>query len=165
MGESLNKLIPKNGKTGDGEDGSQDGDEEEDKSPMEIVKDTFKLMVSGRMMMVMPLIIFSGMNVSIFANVFIPLMVRSMHNSLGTNIHFGSVTFRNKTALLCQTLLGVGEILGGLIVGRIQDKAGHKVTIVSLCVLLGIGVSMVILLNERNKFDVVAYLMTFFWGI
>lgn len=105
------------------------------------------------------------MSLSVFAGVFISLMSRCMGNSLDLNPEFSEDSYKNKVALLTMTLLGVGEIFGGLLVGGIRDSKGNRVAIISEMFLLAIGIGCVILLNERNKFDWVAYIMTFFWGL
>ena len=122
-------------------------------------------MVSAKMMMVMPLIIFSAISLSVFAGVFISLMNRCMANSLDLDPEFANTAHKNKTALLAMTLLGAGEIFGGLIVGRIRDTKGNRIALLSEMCLLAIGIGMVIWLNESNKFNWVAYMMTFFWGL
>ena len=51
----------------------------------EFIKDTFKMLISGRMLYVLPLIIWSGLSMAFYAGVFIPLMTRTMEDSLDIN--------------------------------------------------------------------------------
>jgi hypothetical protein len=102
----------------------------EENTPIQDIKETFNLLKSGRMLYLMPLITWSAVSIAIFGGIFIPLMVRTMKNSV--EIHPDLVDDTNKqneTALLAMTLLGAGEILGGTFIGVIRDKKGYKVAL------------------------------------
>jgi MFS family permease len=60
--------------------------------------------------------------------------------------------------------LGIGEIIGGQIVGVIKDKIGTKITLFVQMVLTAAGFGMVFLINERNKYDLWVWCMCFVWG-
>jgi len=135
------------------------------------IKETAALMVSGRMLQIMPLIIWSAWSLNFFAAVFIILMVRCMKQShpdckiLPDAPDCWDDDKRNETALFAMTLLGAGEILGGTIIGWVRDKTGNRIAIISEILLLLIGFAFVIVLNAQNKFGPFAYVMTFMWGI
>ena len=61
--------------------------------------------------------------------------------------------------------LGVGEIIGGTIIGIIRDRAGNKVALASQILLHLAAFALILFLNEYNKFDITAYIMCFFWGL
>ena len=63
------------------------------------------------------------------------------------------------------SLLGVGEILGGQVIGFIKDKASSRTTIMAQLVLTAAAFALVFAFNVRNKFDYMAYLMVFTWGL
>lgn len=89
--------------------------EEEESRPWEDVKETCKLMIEPRMLMIMPMIIWSAISVCIFGGIFISLMTRCMNNSGDPRLL--DTDTQNSTALLCMALLGAGEIMGGTIFG------------------------------------------------
>jgi uncharacterized protein YneF (UPF0154 family) len=98
-----------------------------ERPPMEFVKDTFRLLFSARMIYVIPLIIWSGLSMAFFAGVFIPLMTRTMKDSLDVNPDLDTEDKRSVQALFTFILLGVGEILGGILfIGPIRDKFGNR---------------------------------------
>ena len=86
------------------------------------VKDTFKMMLKGRMLYVMPLFIYSAFTAAIYAGVFVNLMTRSMDDPELIN----NQQLQNITALRALSLLGVGEILGGNIIGPARDWLGNR---------------------------------------
>ena len=70
------------------------------------------------MLMLIPLIIYSAMNMTIFSGVFISLMTRSMANSQDIHPDLALDTKKqNHAALYAMVLRGVGDIVGGNLVG------------------------------------------------
>ena len=45
------------------------------------IKSTFRLLISKRMMLVIPFVIWSAMSMVVYGSLFIPLMTRTMANS------------------------------------------------------------------------------------
>ena len=135
---------------------------------MEDIKKTFYLMFKPRMLLCQPLIIWSGISMAIFGSVFISLMTRAMENS---SIDYPELadpendTGRNQTALLTMVFLGVGEILGGQIIGSIKDKQGVRIATLFEIGLLLLGTIIVLVFNYLNEFGFLAYLMCLVWGL
>lgn len=85
------------------------------------------MLISGRMLYVLPLIIWSGISMAFYAGVFIPLMTRSMKDSPSLNPDLDTDDKRSVAALFTIILLGVGEILGGILfIGPVRDKFGNR---------------------------------------
>lgn len=72
---------------------------------------------------------------------------------------------QNYTALYAMTLLGIGEIIGGQLIGNIRDKMNNKVAIIMELVLLVISLTVVVIFNSKNRFNIMAYFMCFLWGL
>ena len=53
-------------------------------------------------------------------------------------------------ALLAMTMLGLGEILGGYIVGGIRDKLGNRAALVAEMILLVSAVATVMIYNNND---------------
>ena len=110
----------------------EEGDDEKPPNPMQDIRDTYNLMLSGRMVHCMPVIIWSAWSLNFFAGVFIILMTRTMKNSEINCEDDPTVKDcwdddkRNLTALFTMTLLGAGEMIGGGFVGGFRDKFGTK---------------------------------------
>ena len=64
---------------------SNDLQVEEEINPMKDISDTAKLLVDGKMLHLMPMIIYSSISLSILAAIIVPLLTRSMESSLDTN--------------------------------------------------------------------------------
>ena len=62
--------------------------------------------------------------------------------------------------------LGLGEIIGSFIFGRIQDKFSIKVTVISNLIGLVISFAFIFAFNLSGPFKIwLAILMTFTWGV
>jgi predicted MFS family arabinose efflux permease len=62
-------------------------------------------------------------------------------------------------------LLGIGEIVGGQLVGTIKDKVGVKVATVFQILLLISGTALILAFNNDEEFGPLAYGMCFVWGL
>lgn len=91
------------------------------------------MMVKPKMLLCQPLIIWSGISTAIFGSMFVSLMTTGMKSDFANHpddekyADFKDEKGRNQTALLTMVLLGIGEIIGGQLVGTIKDKIGVKV--------------------------------------
>ncbi len=60
---------------------------------------------------------------------------------------------------------GVGEMLGGLLIGQVVDKRNSKDAVWVNIAITMIMMFLTILYNELQKFTALAFVMTFFWGL
>lgn len=133
--------------------GVLDDEEESKPDPIQDIKDTFNMLKSGRMLYCMPMIIWSAWSVNVFAAVFVVLNTRCMTNSYPTcksepdNPNCWSDDDRNATALFIMCLLGIGEILGGGVLGKIRDSGGNKLAFTVLILETWVAVGLVIAVN------------------
>lgn len=119
-----------------------------ERPPMEFVKDTLRLLFSARMIYVLPLIIWSGLSMAFFAGVFIPLMTRTMKDSLDINPDLDTEDKRSVQALFTFILLGVGEILGGILfIGPIRDKFGNRFAYIVQMINTALAITIVLIYN------------------
>ena len=104
----------------------------ENPDPIKDIKDTFRLIKSGRMLYLMPIIVWSAISIAVFGGIFVPLMTRTMKNS-GDNYPdlVDNKDKQNEAALIAMTLLGIGEIFGGGIIGQIRDRVSNKVSFIA----------------------------------
>lgn len=61
-------------------------------------------------------------------------------------------------------LLGFGEIFGGQFVGLIKDKIGARIAIIVQMILTCAAFAIVFIVNQNNKYDIMAFVMAFVWG-
>ena len=68
-------------------------------------------------------------------------------------------------AMFAMIALGVGEILGALLSGRVIDKYGKKAGVLLVLITMAIGFLFLFLVVIFYKFSVLTFFMTFFWGL
>ena len=84
------------------------------------IKETAKLMVTRKMMLVIPFIIWSALSQSIISGCFVPMMNETMKDDYPT----WSDNTKLEYALYAMVPLGVGEVIGSLYQGFIADRHG-----------------------------------------
>lgn len=111
------------------------------------------------MLCFVPLCNLSAVSLAVYQAVLIPLLVMGMSPLLSDADQITNAT------LACVGL-GVGEVIGGMSYGRIQDTFGTKVaatvTLVEWCVAC--AVAIIYTINNQYSFTF-AFLMSMFWGI
>jgi len=105
-----------------------------------------------------------------FAAVFVVLTTRGMKNSYHTCKEFPndpdcwSEDDRNSWALFTMTMLGLGEILGGGVLGKIRDTCGNKMAFTVLILETLVACGVVLAVNISDNFNALSFVMTFVWG-
>ena len=107
----------------------------------------------------MPIIIQSAFNLAIQASVFVRLFFQTMNSDYDD-------AERSKLALLSMVGLGLGEIIGSLLFGKLQDTARISTTIAVN--MLSSIVAFTIVLSYISTYEYsfgYSFSMTFFWGV
>jgi predicted MFS family arabinose efflux permease len=100
----------------------------------------------------------SGFNISM-STLFIPLMSQHMINMPNTEAK------KSQLAMLAMISVGVGEILGSFVFGRIQDKCSIPVVVSANCAMVLLSFSGLFWFHNAGDFNFfLASLMTFLWG-
>ncbi len=82
------------------------------------VKQTAKLLVDRRMMLLLPQVFWTGMSLAVFTGLLIPMIAESIPGDDNQD--------KFQKSMFCMATFGVGEMMGSLIIGFIIDKVGNK---------------------------------------
>ena len=111
------------------------------------------------MLKAIPVIMFSSMSAAIYASLLVPLLARTMKSTL---------TNEEKTSLSCisMILLGIGEIVGSLVNGKIHDSIGTRAfALVNLCWMY-IAYALIFTYTYHDTYHhTFAMTLCFFWGV
>ena len=128
---------------------------------MEDIKQTFTMLMNGRMATLYPLMVSTALNLGILSSVFIKMMVDTMDD----RTEWGDQD-KDSKALLVMIALGVGEVLGSKVFGYITDKCETKKTVLLNMLACTVGYAILILYGAIYDFTFyLGILMTFSWGI
>ena len=72
---------------------------------------------------------------------------------------------KNALALYTFTFLGLGTLCGAFLLGMIQDKFGHRASLSMIALTIVLTYTLLIIQNERRRFDWTANLSMFIFGI
>lgn len=63
-------------------------------------------------------------------------------------------------------MIGAGEMIGGVgLIGPIRDKFGNMAALFVLLIVTAAGLVIIFIYNQRDVYDLLAYLMCFVWGL
>jgi fucose permease len=134
----------------------------EEGGPIQEIKDTFHLMLSPRMLQILPLVVWSAASMTVYGSIFIPMLIRTMLNKP----EFLEKTKQDEASLTCLCFLGAGEMLGAPMYGQIRDRIGNKAALVFLLLLTIGSIAVFLYINQIDDFSYFsAYLMTLTWGL
>ena len=102
------------------------------------------------------------MSIAIYTGLIVPIVYNSLHP--GAEQGYTSQELFQKS-MMTMTGLGVGEIVGGIVMGVVVDKIGPKKSSLINCVLIIIQTIIVIFYIRADNYSGIAYLMTFAWGL
>ena len=128
---------------------------------MKDVVETFRLLISPRMLYCMPLIIWSALSPAAFTGSFVPLMNKTMeidHKDWNDNKKLAM-------SLFAMIPLGVGEIIGALVFGKISDKFGPKTSLKFIMVITVVAFAILFATIATYRFNALTFVMTFAWGL
>ena len=133
-------------------------------SVKEDIKETWNLLINPRMLLLVPLFILSAFSIGIFAAVLVPLMTDAIKANPDTQDWPSAQS--NKFCLLAMIGLGVGEMGGAILFGKIQDKMGNKVAVILCMILSLLGTAAALTFTFIFSFRLwLAVIMTFTWGV
>ena len=105
------------------------------------------------MVMLYPIMLSTAINVGIFSSVFIKIMTETMTEEDYPNDEWTSEE-KTSLALLCMLGLGVGEIVGSLVFGRIIDKCKLGWTVFLNCVSVAVSFALLIYYGLEYEFTI-----------
>ena len=116
-----------------------------------------KLILSKRMLYLLPEISWTGVSLAIYTGLLVPMIVQTLPNE--------SHNEQLKKAMFCMTALGVGEIVGGLIIGIVIDQLGNRYA--SWASLIAVITQTLVLCSflVHNEYGTLAFLASFVWGV
>lgn len=108
---------------------------------------------------VLPLFMMNGISLSIYSGCFVSLITDTMRE-LNWN--------ENKKlsmSLFAMIPLGVGELCGSAFIGLFIDRHGSKKAVIAYLISVLIAYTFAYAYLISNKFNLLVYFLTFFWGI
>jgi len=115
------------------------------------------------MLLLVPLFILSAYSNGGFLPSMVPLMTLAI--KANPDLQDWSSAESSKYCLLAMIGLGVGEMGGAIVFGKIQDKFGNKVAVILCIVLSLLGTAAALAFTFVFSFTMwLAVIMTFTWG-
>ena len=112
------------------------------------MKKTLNILIEPKMLMITPMFIWSATSQTIYSGIFISLMARTMQNIGDTNPELAKdVTMQNEEALFTMIIRGLGDIVGGNLIGNVRDRISNKAAILTEMFLLATALTLLIAFN------------------
>jgi len=138
---------------------SDEEDEEEQPTVMEEIKATASLFCNPRMRRFIPLCTWTALSLAIYQASFAPLL------TLGMGDKPWDVDQQTTAITVAMISLGVGESVGVMANGWIQDKYGIKKAVYANMAQMVLAFIVILLYTWNNKFEMwSASILNFLWG-
>eukprot|EP00347_Sterkiella_histriomuscorum_P010332 403376713 len=121
----------------------------------EDIKSLAFMCMSKRMRRLIPQLFWTGISIAYYSSALTPMITDTMKGSDN----------KLEKSMIAMVTFGIGEVAGGIIIGQIIDRRGSKyVSIVNTAIVL-IMTFVTLSFLGINQFNMLAFLMTFMWGI
>ena len=102
--------------------------------------------------------IWASLSLATFAGSFVTILADTIDNSESPNDKL-------ELSLLAMIPLGIGQIIGGAIIGQIIDRKGMRVGIAFSMVLVTLAFGLMLYYIHVYEFTWLTFLVTFAWGL
>ena len=128
-------------------------------------RDTFrnviKVLGTPKMLRLVPQCLWTAISLSYMSGILV-LEISCAIDNFGCGTLDPSGT--NEKAMLAMVALGVGEMLGGQLIGQIIDFKGSKAACVANALLMVILTASTLTFLLRNEYNMAVFISTFMWG-
>jgi len=122
------------------------------------IRSVLNLLVSKRMLPILPQVAWTGVSISVYTGMLVPIMSNTLHKTKEPEEIFELTMFAMVT-------LGAGEIVGAIGMGFIVDHIGAKKSCFINVILIILPTLCILAFIQVNEFNWMAYLMAFLWGL
>lgn len=116
------------------------------------------MLVSKKMRFLIPQLIWTGISISVYTGILIPIIYDTISEDFSENDKF-------KMSMLAMMTLGIGEILGGIGMGVLVDKIGTRKSVWVNVLNIVITTVVTAIYIKTNVYGFMAFVMAFFWGL
>lgn len=116
----------------------------------------WNLFKNSRFIMLTPQFFWTGISIAFYSGILVQIMSDTIE---------GDEEEKYKQAMLAMVCFGLGEVLGCFFIGFIVDKFGSKLAALLNTILVVLTFISTIIFICLNEFTLLAYLMTFLWGL
>ena len=117
------------------------------------------------MLQILPLVAWSAVTLSVYQSLLIPILARAMHNSSDTHPELKTEASQYAKAFETMTLIGVGELFGGMIIGNLKDRISNRCSLMTQILFIIVSIGTILYVVIENKFTNWAYFMCLTWGL
>jgi predicted MFS family arabinose efflux permease len=128
------------------------------KSFKDNLNDTFKLLISVKMRRLIPGMIWCSLSLATFAGSFVTIMTDTIDSKLSENEKL-------ELSLFAMIPLGIGQMIGGAIIGQIIDRKGLKLALLISATLMTLAFGIMLWYIWSYEFGWITYVVTFVWGL
>jgi predicted MFS family arabinose efflux permease len=120
---------------------------------IEDMKSICRMTVSPRMRRLVPQLFWTGISIAYYSSCLVPMITDTIAED------------KLKRSIVAMVVFGFGEVIGGLIIGQVIDRRGSRyVAVVNVLIVL-IMTFVTLAFLGINQFNLLAFLMTFMWGL
>lgn len=125
-------------------------------SYLDDITSVIALALSKRMRMLIPMCIWTGLSIAFYSGILVSMLTATMPDL--------TVNEQYQNSMMAMVVFGFGELLGCFFIGYVVDKRGSKFASCIDVIIILLMIMVTLLFLSVNKFNFLAFLMTFMWG-
>ncbi|CDW80279.1 major facilitator superfamily protein [Stylonychia lemnae] len=131
----------------------------QNQSIWENIKSVWACFIQKRMRLFLPENFWTGVSISYYTGMLVPIMTASI------SLTDDDSQSQFKKAMLAMVALGVGEMMGGQIIGLVVDKVNSKVACIVNLVIMIVMFAFTFGFLVDYRYTWLTFVMTFLWGL
>ena len=112
------------------------------------------------MLYLMPIIFWKALSTAAFGGSFVPLM----NDTMSKDNPDWNDNIKLSMSLFAMIPLGFGEMIGGLLMGKLRDKLGNQIFLKILLISTLVAFALIFGTITNYSFNPLTFVMTFAWG-
>jgi MFS family permease len=124
----------------------------------EDIKRVWEMTSSRRMRMFLPQLLWIGVSIAVYTGILVPMINLSLKDVANSNTRF-------EYSMFAMVAFGLGEIVGGLLIGQVVDRRGSKLASLVNMGLVAFTVLLTLFYLSYLRYNLLVFLMAFMWGV
>lgn len=121
------------------------------------IRKVWEMTLTKRMRWFLPQLLWIGISIAIYSGLLVPIISLSLQGENNEK--------QFEKSMLAMVTFGVGEIVGGLVIGQVVDRKNSKIASLYNVGFVGLTTLMTLIYLSQRNYTWFVFFMAFLWGL